>query len=88
MERYLDKEGLSFLCSKLTEYITQQTTQISQTKQDVIQDLSNIRQGAASGATAYQKPQDGIPKTDLDNDTNERILQNITDADIEQWFND
>lgn len=34
-------------------------------KQDVINDLSDIRSGAAAGATAYQKPQAGIPKTDL-----------------------
>ena len=34
-------------------------------KQDVISDLSTIRSGAAAGATAYQKPSGGIPKTDL-----------------------
>ena len=34
-------------------------------KQDVISDLSTIRSGAAAGATAYQKPGTGIPKTDL-----------------------
>ena len=34
-------------------------------KQDVISDLSTIREGAAAGATAYQKPVGGIPKTDL-----------------------
>lgn len=36
-----------------------------QGKQDVIRDLQTIRDGAAAGATAYQKPQAGIPKTDL-----------------------
>lgn len=36
-----------------------------QGKQDVIQDLSTIRSGASAGATAYQKPQAGIPNTDL-----------------------
>ena len=35
-------------------------------KQDVIEDLSEIRSGAAAGGTAYQKPADGIPGTDLD----------------------
>ena len=35
------------------------------TKQDVIGDLETIRQGAALGATAYQKPQNGIPSTDM-----------------------
>ena len=34
-------------------------------KQDTIADLSTIRSGAASGATAYQKPGTGIPKTDM-----------------------
>ena len=34
-------------------------------KQDVINDLSDIRSGASAGATAYQKPAGGIPKTDL-----------------------
>lgn len=34
-------------------------------KQDVISDLTTIRSGASAGATAYQKPSTGIPKTDL-----------------------
>ena len=34
-------------------------------KQAVISDLSEIRSGAAAGATAYQKPQSGIPIDDL-----------------------
>ena len=37
------------------------------TKQPVINDLTTIRSGAAAGATAYQKPSGGIPKTDLAN---------------------
>jgi hypothetical protein len=37
-------------------------------KQNVISDLSTIRSGAAAGATAYQKPAGGIPKTDLAED--------------------
>lgn len=36
-------------------------------KQAVIADLGTIRSGAAAGATAYQKPSGGIPKTDLNN---------------------
>ena len=35
------------------------------TKQDVINDLSDIRAGAAKGATAYQKSSNGVPKSDL-----------------------
>lgn len=34
-------------------------------KQDAISDLATIRNGASAGATAYQKPNDGIPSTDL-----------------------
>jgi len=34
-------------------------------KQDVIQDLNDIRTGAAAGATAYQKPSGGIPAADI-----------------------
>ena len=35
------------------------------TKQDVINDIETIRSGAAAGVTAYQKPNAGIPKTDM-----------------------
>lgn len=35
-------------------------------KEDVITDLADIRYGAALGDTAYQKPEDGIPLSDLD----------------------
>lgn len=34
-------------------------------RQAVISDLATIRSGAAAGATAYQKPNTGIPATDL-----------------------
>lgn len=34
-------------------------------KQDVISDLATIRSGAALGATAYQKPNTGIPASDI-----------------------
>ena len=39
--------------------------QMISVKQDVIQDLDAIRSGATAGASAYQKPNGGIPKTDL-----------------------
>lgn len=35
-------------------------------KQDVIPDLVVIRNGAAKGATAYQKPESGVPYADMD----------------------
>lgn len=34
-------------------------------KQDVIDDLEEIREGSQAGATAYQKPSGGIPATDM-----------------------
>lgn len=34
-------------------------------KQATISDLSTIRSGASAGATAYQKPNGGIPKSDM-----------------------
>ncbi|MBR3330864.1 MAG: hypothetical protein IKG25_06545, partial [Mogibacterium sp.] len=34
--------------------------------QDVIPDLAVIRNGAAKGATAYQKPESGVPYADMD----------------------
>ena len=37
-------------------------------KQDLIQDLEQIRQNAVSGGDAYHLPQNGIPKTDLSNE--------------------
>ena len=37
------------------------------TKQNTISDLTDIRSGAGLGATAYQKPQSGIPASDLAN---------------------
>lgn len=42
-------------------------------KQDTISDLSTIRSGASAGATAYQKPQAGIPKTDLAQDVKDSL---------------
>ena len=35
-------------------------------KQDTINDLQTIREGAAAGATAYQKPDTGIPQSAMD----------------------
>ncbi len=35
-------------------------------KQNTISDLQTIREGAQAGATAYQKPSNGIPQTDMD----------------------
>ena len=48
-------------------------------KQAVIQDLETIRSGAAAGATAYQKPVAGIPKTDMTSGV-QTSLQKADDA--------
>ena len=37
-----------------------------ETLQSKISDLDDIRSGASAGSTAYQKPQSGIPSTDMD----------------------
>lgn len=45
--------------------IGQEIKEALATKQNVISDLTTIRTGAAAGATAYQKPSAGIPKSDM-----------------------
>ena len=61
--------------------------QVWNNKQNTIQDLSIIRSGANAGATAYQKPVNGIPKTDLANDVQTSLgkadtaLQSYTESD-------
>ncbi len=45
--------------------LRQSVQTLAETKQDVIADLQTIRSGAAAGATAYQKPGTGIPKSDM-----------------------
>lgn len=54
-------------------YTKSATNELLSLKQDVIQDLAQIRQGAEAGATAYQKPQGGIPKTDMSDDVKESL---------------
>ena len=51
-------------------------------KQDTISDLENIRSGASSGATAYQKPIGGVPKSDLS-----QSVQNTLDNSIQKVSN-
>ncbi|MBR2016485.1 MAG: hypothetical protein IKA00_04180 [Prevotella sp.] len=70
-----DTQSPSYIKNKpnLGQYATkvqlQQTEQHLQTeingKQDTIEDLQQIREDAAAGATAYQKPAGGIPSTDM-----------------------
>lgn len=46
-------------------YTSSQITALLAEKEGVIRDLDTIRRGAAAGATAYQKPQSGIPASDM-----------------------
>ena len=48
-------------------------------KQDLIPDLSVIRNGAAKGATAYQKPESGVPYADMDANV-QHSLDGLADA--------
>lgn len=56
-------------------------------KQSTIADLNDIRNGAAAGATAYQKPSGGIPKSDLSSSVQTSLgkadtaLQSYTESD-------
>ena len=56
-------------------------------KQDTINDLATIRSGASAGATAYQKPSGGIPKSDLSSAVQSSLnkantaLQSYTETD-------
>ena len=56
----------SGLVTKLSDLPTNSDlTTLLNGKQDTISDLSDIRSGAAAGATAYQKPSGGIPSSDM-----------------------
>ena len=56
----------SGLVAKLSDLPTNsELTTLLAGKQDVISDLATIRSGSAAGATAYQLPGTGVPKSDL-----------------------
>ena len=67
-----NNQGLNATLQEVPEKADQSDTYTKQEvntalggKQDTIADLSEIRSGAAAGATAFQMPSGGIPKTDL-----------------------
>lgn len=65
---------ISDLNTALSAYTTSaDLSDLLDAKQDVINDLDDIRDGAAAGATAYQKPQTGIPETDLSQGVRESL---------------
>lgn len=63
MEHILDKTGLTYFWGKIKATFAKKSELSG--KQDTVSDLDTIRSGASAGATAYQKPSGGIPKTDL-----------------------
>ena len=58
-------DALDDKADKADTYTKQQVDTALAGKQDTINDLQTIRDGAAAGATAYQKPQTGIPASDI-----------------------
>lgn len=60
-----DSTQVDFIKNRPTVYNKQEVDNKLTTKQDIIDDLATIRSGAQAGATAYHKPQTGIPATDL-----------------------
>lgn len=60
---YVTNEDLTRALADYTT--TANLTTLLAAKQNTISDLATIRSGASAGATAYQKPSTGIPKTDL-----------------------
>ena len=66
----------SGLVTKLNDLPTNaELTTLLGGKQDTISDLQTIREGAAAGEKAYQKPSDGIPESDLTSSIQEKINQ-------------
>ena len=51
---------------KATTYTKTEVDNKLAQKQDTINDLQTIREGSAAGATAYQKPDSGIPQSAMD----------------------
>lgn len=63
LSNYVTNDDLTAALANYTT--TANLTTLLAAKQNTISDLATIRSGAAAGATAYQKPSTGIPKTDL-----------------------
>lgn len=60
-----DSTQVDFIKNRPTVYNKQEVDDKLITKQDIIDDIATIRSNAQAGATAYHKPQTGIPATDL-----------------------
>ena len=70
---YLSLRRLAYFSDKIKTYITS----LVNGKQDTIEDLTTIRNGASAGATAYQKPAGGIALSDL----SEEVQTSLSKAD-------
>lgn len=64
---------MAYLWDKVKSYVADSISG----KQDTIQDLTTIRNGASAGATAYQKPAGGIALSDL----SEEVQASLSKAD-------
>lgn len=65
--------------AKMNTVLKDMVSAVNIEKQDTISDLEDIRDGAAAGATAFQKPSDGIPATDMDENV-QAALDNAENA--------
>ncbi len=63
LANYVTSTGLTTILADYATTSAMNTALVG--KQDTISDLATIRSGASAGATAYQKPSTGIPKSDL-----------------------
>lgn len=77
-----DSTQVDFIKGKPTVYNKQEVDNKLTTKQDTIDDLAIIRSGAQAGATAYQKPQTGIPTTDLASDVQSDLVHIVDIAQV------
>lgn len=73
-----DSTQVDFIKNKPIIYNKQEVDDKLITKQDIIDDIATIRSNAQAGATAYHKPQTGIPATDLASDVQSDLV-NIVD---------
>lgn len=76
-----DAGAWAYIGTESVGYTKSEADALLNAKQDAINDLTTIRSGASAGATAYQKPASGIPKTDLAQDVQTVIDDALTETD-------
>lgn len=77
-----DSTQVDFIKNKPIIYNKQEVDNKLITKQDIIDDIATIRSNAQAGATAYHKPQTGIPATDLASDVQSDLVNIIDIAQV------